>query len=60
MWQDEWEGKGVRRRIDTCMAETLCSPPKTITPLLISYTPRQNKCFKNKNKKQQLGWSHGE
>ena len=26
-----------------CMAESLCCPPETVTPLLISYTPVQNK-----------------
>ena len=33
-----------------CMAEFLCCSPKTITTLLIGYTPIQNqKLFKNEN-----------
>ena len=45
MWQAGWEGKGVWGKIDTCMAESHCCPPETITPLLISYTLIQNKVF---------------
>ena len=30
----------------TCMAESVCYPPETITTLLISYTPIKNKKFK--------------
>ena len=30
------------------MAESLCGPPKTITTLLIGYTPIQNKKLKKK------------
>ena len=30
------------------MAESICCPPETITTLLISYTPMQNKKFKKK------------
>ena len=30
----------------TCMAESLCYPHETITALLISYSPIQNKKFK--------------
>ena len=30
------------------MAKSLCCPPETITTLLISYTPIQNKKFKEK------------
>ena len=30
-----------------CMAESLCCPPKTVTTLLISYTPTLNKKLKN-------------
>ena len=37
--------KGVWRRMDTCIAESLYSPPETITTLLINYTPIQNKKF---------------
>ena len=36
------DGREVWGRIDTCMAESLCGPPETITILLISYTPIQN------------------
>ena len=32
-----------------CMAESLSCPPETITTLLISYTPIQNKTFLKKN-----------
>ena len=35
----------------TCLAESLGCPPGTITALLISYTPTQNKKFKKKRKK---------
>ena len=31
-----------------CMAESICSPPETITTLLIVYTPIQNKKLKKK------------
>ena len=31
-----------------CMAESLCCSPETITTLLISYIPIQNKKFKKK------------
>ena len=47
MLQPGWEwGLG---RIDTCihMAESLCCSPETITALLISSTPIQNKMLKN-------------
>ena len=42
-----WMG-GEFGRIDTCihMTESLCCPPKTITTLLISCIPIQNKKFK--------------
>ena len=42
-------GKGVWGRMDTCkcVAESLCCPPKTVTTLLISYTPTLNKKLKN-------------
>ena len=40
-------GRGALGRMDICicMAESLCCPPKTITTLLICYTPTQNKKF---------------
>ena len=43
------DGRGVWRRMDMCicMAEFLCYSPETITTLLISYTPVQNKRFLN-------------
>ena len=39
------DGRGVQRRMDTCicMTESLCCLPATITTLLISYTPIQDK-----------------
>ena len=37
-----------------CMAESICSPPETITTLLIVYTPIQNKKLKKKNQGYQL------
>ena len=42
------DGRGVWGRMDTCvcMAESLCCPPETITTLLISYVPKQNKKLK--------------
>ena len=45
MLLDNLDGREVRGRMDTCMcmAESLCSSPETITMLLISYTPIQNK-----------------
>ena len=44
------DGRGVWGEMDTCicMAETFCYSPETITTLLISYTPIQNKKFKEK------------
>jgi len=41
---DILDGRGVWESMDTrvCMAESLCSPPKTITTLLIGFTPIQN------------------
>jgi len=45
MWQPV-DGKGVWGRIGymyVCIAESLCCPPETITTLLISCTPIQNK-----------------
>ena len=45
------DGTGLQRRTDACMcmAESLCSSPGTITTLLISSTPIQNKRFKKMN-----------
>ena len=36
-----WMGREFKGRMDTCtcMAESLCCSPETITTLLISYTP---------------------
>jgi len=50
------DGRGVSEGEDTCicMAETLCGPPETITTLLLSYTPVQNKKFKRGGKKKKL------
>ena len=47
-WHPGWEG-----RLDPCthMAESLCFPLKTITTLLIGYTPRSNKKFNKVNVK---------
>ena len=42
------EGRGTWGRMDTCVAESLHCPPDTITTLLISYTPIQNKNLKKK------------
>ena len=51
---DSLGGRGVSGRNDKyfCMAESLQCSPKTITTLLIGYTPIQNKkCLKNFFKK---------
>ena len=39
------DGRAFGGRMDTCtcMAESLCYPPETITTLLISYTPTETK-----------------
>ena len=47
MWQPGWEGS--LGEMDTCMAESIHCSPETITTLLISYTPIQNKKFKKQN-----------
>ena len=49
-----WVG-GVlgRRDICVCMAESLCCSPKTITTLLISYAPIENKKLKKKKMQPQ-------
>ena len=51
-----WMGGVGRMDTCICMAESLCCPPETITTLLISYTPTQNKNLKKK-KRIQLFWS---
>ena len=50
MWQPGWERD--LGRIDTCIrtAEFLCCSPQTITTLLISYNPVENKKLKIKRK----------
>ena len=52
MLRGSLDGRGVwgRMGVCICMAETCCCPPETITTLLISYTPIQNKTF-SENKK---------
>ena len=42
------DGRGAWERMDTCvsMAESLCRSPETVTTLLRSYIPIQNKKFK--------------
>ena len=51
-----WMGGESGGRMDTYihMAESLCASPETITTLLISYTPIQNKkrFFKKREKKE--------
>ena len=49
-WCASLAGSGGCRRMDTCtrMAESLHCSPETITTLSISYSPIQNKKFKNK------------
>ena len=49
-------GREVWGRMDTCicMAEPLCCSPETITTLLISYTPVQNKKVKKKKRLGQI------
>ena len=49
-------GSGVWGRMDTCicMAESLCCSPETITTLLISYAPIQNKKFNKLEKNSKL------
>ena len=46
------EGRGVWGRMDTCVciAESLCCSTETITTLVISYTPIQNKKLKKNSK----------
>ena len=48
------DGRRVWRRMDTCicMAESLCCLPETITTLLISYIPIQNKCLLKKGEER--------
>ena len=57
------EGRGTWGRMDTCVAESLHCPPDTITTLLISYTPIQNKNLKKKKtilKKSTINAGEGE
>ena len=52
--------RGVWGKMDTCiwMAESLRCSPDTITTLLVSYTPIQNKKFgKKENMKKVIGES---
>ena len=46
------DGKGLWGRMDTCicMVESPPCPPETTIPLLIGYTPIQNKKLQVKNK----------
>ena len=46
------DGRRVWKRMDTsiCVAESLCCSHKTITILLIGYTPIQNKKYLKKRK----------
>ena len=45
--------------ICVCMAEFLCCPLETITTLVISYTPKQNKKLKEiKKKTSKISCSH--
>ena len=43
-----WMGRGLGENRYMYMAESLCHSPETITTLLISYTPIQNKKLKKK------------
>ena len=45
-----WEGFGVRMEACTCLAESLCCLPETITTLLTGYTPIQKKKERKKTK----------
>ena len=49
---EEW----IWGRTDTsiCMVGSLCCPPKTITTLLIDYTPIQNKKFKKNRERENM------
>ena len=54
-----WMG-GKFGEMDTCIcvAESLCSPPETITTLIVSCTPIQrNKCFKQINIEINMEWA---
>ena len=44
------DGRGVWERMETCtcVAESFCCPPETITTLLIDDTPKQNKKLNKK------------
>ena len=53
------DGRGVwgRRDTCTCMAESLCGSPETITTLLTRYTPIQNSFLKKEKKMKGPGTS---
>ena len=44
------DGRAVWERMETCtcVAESFCCPPETITTLLIDHTPKQNKKLNKK------------
>ena len=54
------DGRGLGVRMDTCicMTEFLCYPPETITTLLISYTPIQNKKLTDNSNKTLVSQYH--
>ena len=56
MLRGSLDGRGVWGRMDTCvcMAESFSCPLETITTLLISYTPIQNKKLKKLNNYKKL------
>ena len=53
------EGRGVWRRRDTCtcMAESLCCPPETITTMLIGHMTIKSKTLNNKINKKSQKWN---
>ena len=53
------EGRGVWRRRDTCtcMAESLCCPPETITTMLIGHMRIKSKMLNNKINKKSQKWN---
>ena len=54
---DNLQNRLVWGRMDTCIctAESICCPPRTITTLLIGYTPIQNEKFNNQKKNKDWG-----
>ena len=46
-----WGVASLKHGLCLCMTESLCCSPETITTLLISYTPIQNKKFFKKERK---------